>query len=194
MEKSTILFYISFGHGANGDPGAVSGKFIERDINRKACDALYKYLLKVPGRTYKVAYPEKDGRGRSLAEHNRHTQNYKKKGYRVVSIDFHMNAGGGDGMEVYISTLNNAKEKYGKKLGKLVVSEFKKIGQNTHGTPIKVDNTLLFLKGNAGVPILIEGGFVDNKTDRKLFDTNKKIRAMGVATAKACVKYWEEMK
>ena len=55
-----ILIYLSHGHGQDGDVGAVSGKFVERDMVIKITKACYDYLLANNKRKYKVAYPEKN--------------------------------------------------------------------------------------------------------------------------------------
>lgn len=183
--KRKILFYISHGHGQNGDPGAVSGKFIERDLAIKVAKACNSYLVSKKGRTYKVLYPElRMGKGGLyLSIDNMKTRYYAAR-YRVVSVDIHFNAGRGDGMEVYCKNTS-----YSRKLGGLIAKEFKKIGQNYHGDPIKGDNDLMFLK-NSGTSVLVECGYVDNITDRKLFDTDAELKKMGEAIAKALINYW----
>lgn len=190
MSKKPILFYLSAGHGG-GDPGAVSGKFIEADMARKVMQACYKYLLNYKGRTFKAAYPEKGGGGMSLAAHVSDMAKYKAKGYRVVSVDGHFNAGGGDGAELWIWRGTVTKSRLGKVLGNLVLDELKKIGQNSRG--LKYTNDLYFLKG-VGVPVLVEFGFLDNKTDRKAFDTDKELKAFGEALARALIRYWKKYK
>lgn len=179
-----ILIYLSHGHGQDGDVGAVSGKFVERDMVIKITKACYDYLLANNKRKYKVAYPEKNmGKGGlHLFQDNTKTKAYSLK-YRVVSVDVHMNAGKGDGMEVYCKDT-----KYSKELGDLIAKEFKRIGQNYHGNPIKGDNDLQFLK-NAGTSVLVECGYLDNKIDRKLFDTNAELKQTGIAIAKGLIKY-----
>jgi len=180
-----ILFYISHGHGQDGDPGAVSGKFVERDLAIKVAEACYKRLLAEPNKTFKTTYPERrmGNGGMHLWQDNIKTEAYDSK-YRVVSVDIHFNAGKGDGMEVW----TNSKNKYADELAGYIESEFKRIGQNYHGQPTKHDGTLQFLH-NAGVAVLVECGFVDNVTDRKLFDTDKELARMGEAIAKGLITY-----
>lgn len=191
MGSKQIIFMLSFGHGQDEDPGAVSGSFVERNINEEAMDACNKYLLKHRGKkNYKVFYSEKDGKGRHIAKHVADSRSLAKK-YRVVAIDFHMNAGGGDGAECYITNRSTVKSRQGRVLSQMILAEFKKIGQNSRG--IKIGNDLAFLKCS-GVPVLVEGGFVDNKTDRKLFNTKTKQKKLGIAVAKALIKYYNEFK
>ena len=130
MAKKPILFYLSAGHGGS-DPGAVSGKFVEADMARTVMEACRKELLAHKGRTYKVAYPEKDGSGMSLAAHVYDMARYKAKGYRVVSVDAHFNAGGGDGDEVWVWKGTVTKSRLGKVLANLIIDELKKEGQRS---------------------------------------------------------------
>lgn len=68
------------------------------------------------------------------------------------------------------------------------MDEFKKIGQNSRG--VKYSDDLIFLKHpSKGIAVLVECGFLDNKTDRKGFDTDKELKAYGEAIAKALIKY-----
>ncbi len=191
--KKTILFYISDGHGCLGDRGAQSGRFDEFEINRKMCDALYRYLTTVKGRKYKVAYPERKRQMSTREKTDGKTDSmkaYRKKGYFVVGIELHMNSASGtngDGAEVYAATWSRK----GKKLANLVLNEWKAIGQNSRG--IKHDNSLTWIKYGRDVAILTEFGFINNPVDRKIFDTDKEIRRAGRALGKACVKFAESM-
>lgn len=120
-----ILFYISHGYGANGDPGEVSGRFIERDLNAKVARACDAYLFKNRGKKkYKITYPErKMGKsGLSLLWDNLKTRYYNRR-FRVVSVDIHFNAGGGNGMECYCKDTS-----YSKMLGRFIANEFAQIG------------------------------------------------------------------
>lgn len=195
MAKKPILMYLSHGHRQNSDPGAVSGKFVEADINYKYMTACYKELFalrKNYGYDYKIAYPEKKGNGMHLYEHVNDIRRYRKR-YRVVAIDGHMNAGGGIGAEVII----NPSDKYEKYLAECVLGELHKAGFPYHSwdgrkaTAIHKDGSFQFLKAG-GVNMILEPGFVDNKTDRKRFDTNKEIEAMGKAVARGMVNYYKK--
>ena len=107
-EKKPILLYLTSGHrqmvaGGGRDPGAVSGSFIESEIALASCRQLRKFLIAERGDlSFKVAYPERDGDGMHLYEHLAEIEEYRKK-YRVVVIDWHLNAGGGTGCECHIN-------------------------------------------------------------------------------------------
>lgn len=197
MDKKEILFYLSRGHGqmtAVGvlDPGAVSGKFKEADLAEKACGYLREFLIANRGdMTYKVAYPEQHGVGMHVWEHVDEINAYRKK-YRTVSIDWHFNAGKGIGCECCIDSNN----KYSRKLAELILEEQKKIGRPWHSwdskmsTAIHERDELVFLQ--AGGPVLLfEAGYVDNKTERKDFDTDRELREIAHAVGRALIRYWK---
>lgn len=191
-----ILFYFSRGHDqptASGrkDPGAVSGKFVEADLVEVVTLEAREEAIRLRGdRKFKVAYPERHGDGMHIYEHKEEVEHYRLK-YRTVSIDIHANAGGGIGCECHIP--NN---KYSKQLAKFILEEMKDIGREWHsynGTmaaAIHVNPKLLFLQ-IPGPTLLFEIGYVDNKTDRKDFDTDKELKEIGKAIARACIRYYD---
>lgn len=197
MAKKQICFLISFGHGAYTsknlvDPGAVSNGMVEAELTKKVAIATYKYLLGVKGRNYKVSFPEKDGVGDHLFEHNEQARVLAKK-YRVVSIDIHFNAFAKNyvnGVEAIVQN-DVGKKKCSTNLGNFILKELVKLGFNNRG--IKKDNNFTFLK-NKGIANIIECGFITSNKDRKLMDTNKELRAIGIAIGKGLVKYNERYK
>ena len=195
MAAKPILMYLSYGHWIGVDPGAVSGKFVEAKINFKYMTACYRELFalrKKYGYNYKITFPEKSGRGMSLRDHVNDIRRYRKK-YRVVAVDGHMNAGGGIGAEVII----NPNDKYEKYLAECILAELHKAGFDYHAwdgkraTAIHKDPSFTFLKAG-GVNLILEPGFIDNKSDRKRFDTDKEIEAMGKAVARGMVNYYKK--
>lgn len=198
MAAKPILFYISHGHrqpvgGGRTDPGAVSGKFVEADLAYKACKYLKAYLLNHRGdMKYKVAYTESKGNGLHLWEHVKDIARYRLR-YRTVSIDWHFNAGGGNGCECWIPKNN----KYSEELAKLILDEQKKIGRPWHscngkmGLAIHKDSSLQFLKAK-GPTLLFEAGYVDSKSDRKDFDTDKELKRIAEAVGKAMIRYYKK--
>lgn len=195
-----ILLYLSHGHGSGADKGAVSRKFVELDLTRKVTKACYEYLLKQPQskRKWRVTYKERLVNGFSLAEQAAQIKGYQKK-FRTVSVDIHFNAGGGDGAEVWVTGKWGTRKRLGTDLGKMILTKIKAIGQNMHSASgtiasgVKYSNDLDFLKTpNKGVAVIVECGFLDNKTDRKGFDTDKELKAYGEAIAKALIQYAEK--
>lgn len=194
-KKKPILLYITSGHwqdvgGGQHDPGAVSGKFVEAKIAQAGCMHLYQYLLDNRGiLNFRVAYPERDGNGMHLYEHLAEIKEYRKR-YRVVVFDWHLNAGGGKGCECHINFGN----KYSYELAKMILEEQKEIGRPWHsynGTieaAIHKRKDFIILQG--GCPsILFEMGYVDNKVDRKDFDTDREVKQIAEAVGKSMIRY-----
>ena len=189
MASKPILFFISHGHGDGADKGAVSGKFVELELTKKVAAACYAQLLETPAskRNWKVDYSERKVNGYSLAEQQKKVERYQDK-YRTVCVDIHFNAGHGDGAEVWVTATNGTRKTMGTQLAGYVLDEFKKIGQNSRG--VKYSNDLYVLTHpNKGISVIVECGFLDNAVDRKLFDTDKKLKKMGVAIANALETY-----
>ena len=189
-EKKPILLYLTSGHrqmvaGGGRDPGAVSGSFIESEIALASCRQLRKFLIAERGDlSFKVAYPERDGDGMHLYEHLAEIEEYRKK-YRVVVIDWHLNAGGGTGCECHIN-----KNKYARELAERIMKDQKVIGRPWHSYDGKMVHAiheredLIILQG--GCPsLLFEIGYVDNRTDRKDFDTDKEVKRIAEAVGKS---------
>lgn len=197
VKKRTILFYLSHGHrqwsGKVRDMGAASGKFVEGVLTFKFTKYLNAYLLKKRGdKKYKVAYPEKSGKGFHLSKHMQDVVTYIKR-YRVVAIDVHFNAGKGVGCECWIPKGNL----YAKTLATYILREMVKLGRPLHGGTMKAaiheDRELMWSKLK-GTPLLLEVGYVDNTTDRKDFDTDKEIKELAEGVGKACIKYYNKYK
>lgn len=193
-EKKPILLYLTSGHrqmvaGGGRDPGAVSGSFIESEIALESCRQLRKFLIAERGDlSFKVAYPENDGDGMHLYEHLSEIKEYRKR-YRVVVIDWHLNAGGGTGCECHINP-----NKYARELAERILKDQKAIGRPWHSYDGKIGHAiheredLIILQG--GCPsLLFEMGYVDNKIDRKDFDTDKEVKRIAEAVGKSLLWY-----
>ncbi|WP_425756236.1 N-acetylmuramoyl-L-alanine amidase [Ihubacter sp. rT4E-8] len=192
MVKKPIIFYLSHGHGSGSDKGAASGRFVELELARKVTKACYDYLLKQPKskRSWRVTYKERLVSGYTLAQQAEQIKSLQNE-YRTVSIDIHFNAGGGDGAEVWTTNRLGERKRLGTELGDSILSNLKKSGQNSRG--MKYSNDLYFINTpSKGVSVLVECGFVDNKADRKGFDTDKELKAYGEAIAKALIQYAEK--
>ncbi|MEI6580142.1 MAG: N-acetylmuramoyl-L-alanine amidase [Eubacteriales bacterium] len=175
--KRIVLF--DAGHNRKaGDPGAVSGKFIEADINVAVAKAAGMYLTAHYNCEAIVDTV-------STIPQNCRTAKAKQAG---AAISIHHNAGGGDGCEVYYAP----SDPEAKQLATLIVAEFKAIGQNAHGIPVKSSSKFGFCRINAenGIPaVLGEFAFVDNAKDRLAIDSSADMLKEGAAYAKAVAKF-----
>lgn len=184
-----ILFFISHGHGTGTDRGAVSGKFVEYELNKKVAKYCYNFLLKQPkeSRNWTVTYKERLVKGYSLAQQAEMIRSYQDN-KRTVAVDIHFNAGGGDGAEVWVTADAGERKRLGTELGENILNQFKKAGQNSRG--VKYSDDLYFINNpKKGIAVIVECGFLDNKTDRKGFNTDKKLKAYGEAIAKGMISY-----
>lgn len=178
-----MKFYIDIGHGeitssGKPDPGAVSGSFIEHEMNKITGNALAE-RLKLYGHTVKV-------------EEGNLTIDVSAKAANSWGADLliscHYNAGGGDRGEVIYSWENNAL-----KLANACAEGMKKAGQTTVKVYKSKSNSAgtaeyFGILRNSKMPaVIIEPAFIDNLTDRQLVNTVEKQKYMGVCIADALV-------
>lgn len=163
--------FIGVGHGGS-DPGAVSGSYVEADINLVMALAC-KQELERHGVTVGIS--------RTRDENDRLTEEIKECNAfgPDVAIEIHNNSGGGDGFEVY--TQNTEKSKW---LAALVQDEIWGINQNSRG--IKYNASLGWTRQVKCVTVLAEGFFVDTPKDR--YNTEGQ-RKFGIAYAHALLRY-----
>lgn len=172
--------YIGVGHGGS-DPGACKNGLKEKDLTlaiAKACQEVLERhgVATMISRTKDVTETVAE----KVAECNKYNPD--------LALDIHINAGGGDGAEVFHTYLGGK----GKTLAKNILAEVKKIGQNSRGTKIKKNSSgkdyFGFIRSIKAISVIVECAFIDNKTDIKIIDTAAEQKAMGVAIAKGILK------
>lgn len=173
--------YIGVGHGGT-DPGAVSGKHKEAiyalDI-ANACTAELKRhgVLVMQSRTSNVT--------EVLAVKIKECNNYNPD----VALDIHLNAGGGDGFEVFHSITSTK----GKTLAQNIEKSVKTIKQNSRGIKTKVNSNgtdyFGFVRQTNCPALLVECAFIDSK-DVEIVDTLAERQKMGVAIAHGILTYF----
>ena len=170
--------YLDPGHGGS-DPGAVSGGLKEKNLTLTTSLACRDYLQN-SGVTVKMSRTkdQENSLNGSCAESN------KWKPDCHVSI--HYNAGGGDGAEVWHTIYKSTSQ--GDELGTCILNQIKKLGQQSRGLKTKknAQGTDYFgaIRMTNAPAVIVECGFIDNATDRKLFDTAAEQKKMGQAIAK----------
>ena len=183
MSKTTI--YIAAGHGGS-DPGAVSGKYVEKTLTLKTALACRDYLKAydcdvIMARTADVDCKVADKMAAIEA----------KKSIIDLVLEMHYNAGGGEGCEVYY-WYNHAPSKA---LAQKVLTEMTKLGQKSRGIKESKAGTsynfgMCRQASWTNIPsILGEYAFVDNAKDQAKINTDAKLRAIGEAYAKAAIAY-----
>ena len=181
MSKPTI--YIAAGHGGS-DPGAVSGKYIEKALTLKTALACQNYLKNYECETIMARTTDVDCKVADKMEE------VEQKRPSLV-LEIHYNAGGGEGCEVYYWH-NHAPSKA---LAQAVLSQMTALGQKSRGIKASRPNTnynfgMCRQASWTNIPsILGEYAFVDNAKDQAKINSDAKLKAIGEAYAKAAVSY-----
>lgn len=106
-----------------------------------------------------------------------------------VCMDIHINAGGGDGSEVYYSHVSQN----GKKLAQSIVDATLAIRQNTRGIKVRLDKDGTdyygMIRETDAPAVLVECAFIDNTTDIQIINTEAKRKVFGYAIADGVAKY-----
>ena len=172
--------YIGVGHGGN-DPGAVAFGRYEKDLAldiAKACmDTLIYHGVTVKiSRTTDATVDLTD----RIKECNAFAPD--------VAVDIHLNAGGGDGAEVFHSKADSKDDA----LAQNVLNEIVAIGQNSRGLKTKLASNgtdyFGFIRQIKCPSALVECAFMDNATDVQIVDTLDERKKMGVAIAKGILR------
>ena len=168
----------SAGHGGN-DPGAVaSGKFKESVMALAVTSAFCKELKRHSN--VKVQQTRVSDINQSITTKVNMANSFGAD----LALDIHFNAGGGDGAEVWCSHVGGI----GKALAENILKRFEEIGQNSRGVKTRLNDSgqdyFGFIRMTKMPAVIVECGFIDNATDRKLFDTPAELKKMGVAIAK----------
>lgn len=173
--------YVGIGHGGY-DSGAVGNGFKEKDLTL----SIGKYCnerLKQYGIETKISRTtDCDSSIKSkVAASNAFKAN--------VCMDIHINAGGGDGSEVYYSHVSPN----GKKLAQSIVDATLAIRQNTRGIKVRLDKDCTdyygMIRETDAPAVLVECAFIDNATDIQIINTEAKRKVFGYAIADGVAKY-----
>ena len=173
--------YVGIGHGGS-DPGAVANGFKEKDLTL----SIGKYCnerLKQYGIETKISRT-------TDCDSSINSKVTASNAFKAdVCMDIHINAGGGDGSEVYYSHVSAP----GKKLAQSIVDATLAIRQNTRGIKTRVDDdgTDYFgmIRMTDAPAVLVECAFIDNATDIQIINTEAKRKVFGYAIADGVAKY-----
>lgn len=167
--------FIGVGHGGS-DSGAV-GYIVEKDGALVIATACKDYLIANGVEVRMSRYIDED---ESLREKINECNAYNPD----LCADIHLNAGGGDGAEVFHSVIGGK----GKILAENILKELEAIGQNSRGTKTKVDTDgtdyFGFIRCTNAPAVITEAYFVDNATDVQIGDTVEEQKIVGQAIAK----------
>ena len=174
--------FIGVGHGGS-DSGASSGGLIEKNLALVTALACKEFLVS-HGVEVKMSRErdEDDTISQEVQECNQYRPN--------LALEIHYNAGGGDGLEIYRYRGGGESLKAAQK----AETRLLQAGQNSRGIRVKLGNYgldyYMWIRETKAPAILIEVGFVDNPTDRQLFDTEEEQRKLGQAIAYGVLDYF----
>lgn len=167
--------FIGVGHGGL-DAGA-SKYLVEKDVNLNMALACREYLVT---NGVQVMLSRSKDENDPLTDEIKECNNFNPD----LAIDIHNNAGGGDGFEAYY----HYKGGIGKTLAQNIEKEIVKIGQNSRGCKTKLNSSgndyFGFIRQTKCPAVIVEGLFVDNKTDVKIADTLSEQKEFGYAYAR----------
>lgn len=172
--------YIGVGHGGY-DPGAVAFGRKEKDLAldiAKACrDELVRH-----GVTVKIS--RETDITKDLTDRIKECNAFAPD----AAVDIHLNAGGGDGAEVFHSKADGKDDA----LAQNVLNEIIAIGQNSRGLKTKLMSNgadyFGFIRQIKCISVLVECAFLDHSTDVQIVDTLDERKKMGIAIAKGILK------
>lgn len=174
--------FIGVGHGGS-DSGASSSGLIEKNLSLVTALAC-KDMLVSNGVEVKMSreIDENDNISQEVAECNQYQPD--------LAVEIHYNAGGGDGLEIYRYRGGGKSLRAAQKIETRMIQ----VGQNSRGVKVKLNNYgkdyYMWIRETIAPAILIEVGFVDNSTDRQLFDTEEEQRKLGQAIGYGILDYF----
>ena len=161
--NNNLKVIIDAGHGGS-DPGAVSGKLKEKDLNLQASKYMEKRLNELGIPTFMTRDDDS-----SLPKDERITKILNAlNGQPAILVANHINAGGGEGAEIVYALRNQPT------LAQLALDNIGEKGQIKRKAyqrrlPENPNLDYYYILRESGVntePILVEYGFIDNENDR----------------------------
>lgn len=153
---------VSAGHnvyiGMNFDPGAISYPYVEANINRETV-ALLIPLLKAQGHTVIDVTPYEEQFFHSKDHHVVRCKRVDEFNADLF-LDIHINAGGGEGVEVWVHNMSGKSVPYATKISENISKD---IGLKNRGVKVKPSYWSVSLTSKPAM--IIEGAFIDNKSD-----------------------------
>ena len=183
------VIFVDPGHGGR-DPGAMSGKIMEKDIVLEISFALREALMEKGAIVYMTRDKDEDLSSRwdpqkKRGDLYRRLMLYKKYNAELY-LSIHTNAGSSSsekGAEVLYNSIN----KNNKILGEILMKYFKK----DLNTKRKLITTNLYMYKNTTVPgVLIECGFITNPNERYLMQTEKYQKKIANSITNALIEYY----
>lgn len=208
---SPLVVAIDPGHYGADSGAAPAGRTNEATCNWKIANAcvaalgIYSNIRAVLTVSEGQRIPADPGSGAELQW--RVDQAVKAGANALVSI--HINAGGGNGAEVYVpynGSYNNETHAVGSALGQRIVSELEKLGLYNRGVKIKTTSGSSYEYADGsdgdyygiirrarqkGLPaIIVEHAFIDSSDYTRFLNSDEKLQSLGQADARGIVNYY----
>ena len=172
--------YVGIGHGGS-DPGAIGNGFKEKNLTLSIGTYVTRRLKEYGIEVKQSRTTDCDSSINSkAAESNAFGAD--------VCMDIHINAGGGNGSEVFYSHVSAN----GKKLAQSIVNAMSAIGQNTRGVKTKLDSNgndwFGMIRMTDAPAVLVECAFIDS-SDIQIINTEAKRKVFGYVIADGVAKY-----
>jgi len=171
--------FLGVGHGGK-DSGAI-GYLAEKDVNLTMAVACRDFLMQ---NGVEVRMSRTCDENDPITDEINECNNYSPD----LAVDIHNNSGGGDGFEVYY----HYKGGTGKTLAENIEQEILKIGQNSRGCKVRLNDQgtdyFGFIRQTKCPAVIVEGVFVDSQVDVQIADQLDEQKAFGVAYAKGILK------
>lgn len=176
--------FIGVGHGGN-DPGAVANGLRESDITLNVSLEFGSILANHGVEVQLSRYKDEND---DIAEEIRECNAFNP----TLAIDVHVNAGGGDGFEIFHSIDQAYTKGLDKTLALNMEAEVKAIGQNSRGLKTKINSEgrdyFGFIRSVNCPSVIAEMAFIDNINDIKDFDELWEQKRYALALAKGVLK------
>ena len=110
-----------------------------------------------------------------------------------ISVSIHVNAGGGQGLETWVSLFNQPAKS--KQLGQAIQDNilklvpFKNRGLKTKANSANNADYLYMLRNAKGVPVLVECGFIDNAVDANILKAPSNLAKIADGIANGVLEY-----
>lgn len=180
-EKKVPKVFLGVGHGGK-DPGAVANGLKEKDINLKVATSCADVLIRHGVEVKLSRYKDEDD---PIAEVVKECNEFDAD----LAVDFHINSGKGDGLEIFHHSLGANS----KRLAQNLEEEAKQLN-NSRGLKTRLSEATgkdyyAFIRDTNPPAVIVESAFIDNAEDIKAIDEEEEQRAFGVAYAKGILKY-----
>ena len=168
--------FIGVGHGGS-DPGAVVNNLKEKDLTLQIALETKRILLENNINVLMSREKDEDDTIQSEVK--------KENAFNSdIAVDIHINAGGGDGAEVYHHSLGGRS----KVLATNINNQIIKIGQNSRGIKTRISEKTgkdyyMFIRETKGSAVIVECAFIDNSNDIKIIDELNEQKLFGKAIA-----------